>query len=77
MLQFVCESLMVSLVGASIGIVLRAVFVHALMAQLNIIFNYFVFFASLIGSVGGGVVRGVIPAEKAGRLDPVDAMRFE
>jgi putative ABC transport system permease protein len=79
--QFLCESLAVSLIGAAAGIIAGAISVYALKEMLNTVAALHVFILSVIASfVIGlflGVVSGVIPARTAGRLDPVDAMRFE
>jgi len=79
--QFLCESLSVSLVGAVTGIVAGAIAVEVLKGVLNTVAAYHVFLlsvaASFVVGVLLGVVSGVIPARAAGKLDPVDAMRFE
>lgn len=81
MSQFLCESLSVSLVGAVVGIVAGAIAVEVLKGMLHTAAAYQVFIFSVVGSVllaiFLGVVSGVIPARAAGKLDPVEAMRFE
>ncbi|MFZ5868392.1 MAG: ABC transporter permease [Thermodesulfobacteriota bacterium] len=81
MLQFMCESLTVSLIGAAAGMTLGIISVYFLSNALDMDPNYRVMLASLFSSVVLGMVigvlSGVIPARKAGKLDPVDAMRFE
>lgn len=81
MLQFMCESLTVSLIGAAVGMTLGIIAVYFLSNALDMDPNYAVMVASLFWSVILGIVigvlSGVIPARKAGKLDPVDAMRFE
>lgn len=80
--QFICESLMVSLMSCVIGIVFGALTVQIIMmSMIKATFIYAVFLQSVLLAVGigvfVGVVSGVIPARAAGRLDPVVAMRFE
>lgn len=79
--QFLCESLSVSLIGAVVGIVSGAVAVEVLKGVLHTAAAYHVFIFSVVGSVllaiFLGVVSGVVPARTAGKLDPVEAMRFE
>jgi putative ABC transport system permease protein len=81
MSQFLCESLTVSLIGATSGIIAGALAVQILQAMLTVQANYSVFVLSLLGSVAIGTIlgiaSGVLPAIKAGRQDAVEAMRFE
>jgi len=81
MSQFLCESLTVSLIGAATGIIAGALAVQVLQAMLTVKANYSVFVLSLLGSVAIGTIlgiaSGVLPAIKASRQDPVEAMRFE
>ncbi len=81
LLQFLCESLAVSLIGALAGIVMGVIAVEVLERILATGSDAQTLFLSLLGSVGIGillgVVSGVLPARRAGSLDPVDAMRFE
>lgn len=79
--QFVCESLSVSLAGAAAGIVFGLISVEILKRVLATSPSYEVFALSVLaGVVVGlflGVASGAIPARAAGKLDPVEAMRFE
>lgn len=81
LLQFLCESLTVSLIGALGGIVMGIIAVESLESILETTSDTRTLILSLLGSVGIGillgVVSGVLPARRAGSLDPVDAMRFE
>ncbi len=80
-LQFLCESLSVSLLGGVVGILSGGVCVEVLKGVLKTEAAYHVFvlsiFASALLAVTLGGVSGVIPARAAGKLDPVEAMRFE
>jgi putative ABC transport system permease protein len=81
MAQFLCEALTVSLVGAITGIVAGAITVQALQFLLNVKGDFDVFimsiFAAVIIGCLLGILSGVLPAGKAMRQDPVEAMRFE
>lgn len=80
--QFLCESLLVSLMSSIVGIIVGSFAVEIItMSMIRSSFAYGVFLQSvgaavLIGIVVGAV-SGVVPAKAAGRLDPVVAMRFE
>jgi putative ABC transport system permease protein len=81
MAQFLCEALTVSLIGAILGIVAGALAVQLLQFLLNVKGNMEVFVISILASVIIGcllgILSGVLPAAKAMRQDPVEAMRFE
>jgi putative ABC transport system permease protein len=80
--QFLCESLLVSLISSIIGIILGSFAVEIItMSMIKAAFAYGVFLQSVVAAVAIGIivgaVSGVVPAKVAGRLDPVVAMRFE
>lgn len=81
MKQFMLESVTISLMGAAIGMVVGIISVELLKLVFATVPAYTVFVASLLGGVLFGVLLGVvsgyIPARKASRLDPSEAMRFE
>lgn len=81
MRQFLCESLGVSLVGAFIGITVGVMMVQTLNSMIgtyanNSVFVISIFLAVAIGIILG-VVSGLIPARRAGKLNAVEAMKFE
>ncbi len=81
MSQFLLESITISMMGAGIGMFVGFISVEVLKRLLNTVPAYEVFVASLIGGVFFGAILGIasgyIPARKASRLDPSEAMRFE
>jgi putative ABC transport system permease protein len=81
MRQFLCESLGVSLVGALIGIAVGIMMVQTLNSVIGTYANNSVFVVSILMAVAIGIILGVvsglIPARRAGRLNAVEAMKFE
>ncbi len=79
LLQFLIESLVLSLVGGAAGIVIgvAASGVIALLAGWAFTFNPVTVVASVVFSLLVGIVFGVWPASQAASLDPVEALRYE
>jgi len=78
-LQFLAEAMVISFLGGAIGIVLGAAVALLIMYVIGfplIISTWAVILASTV-SILVGVVSGVYPAMRAGRLDPVEALRYE
>lgn len=80
--QFLFEALSVSVCSALIGIVVgSSVVIFVTMRVLKADLSYGAFALSLAAammlSLSAGVISGIIPARRAGSLDPVAAMRFE
>ncbi len=77
--QFLFESVMISLLGGVIGILLGAGASVLVKAILN--WPMSITFSSVLASFGvcfaTGVFFGWYPARKASRLDPIEALRFE
>ena len=82
---FLIESGMIGLTGGLVGAILglgMAYFVGFIAAQagfelLKVQFNLDVFIFSLIFAFVIGVISGIVPAYRASRLRPVDALRYE
>ncbi len=81
MSQFLFESILISLIGATIGILLGSMSIEGLKTVFGTEPNYRVLLESLIGGVIFafllGTLSGYLPAKRASRLDPAEAMRFE
>jgi putative ABC transport system permease protein len=79
MLQFLTESLMLSMAGGGIGVLLGAIFAFLIGliggATLTITWPYVVL--SVFVSSAVGILSGWYPAYRAARLDPVEALRAE
>jgi putative ABC transport system permease protein len=79
LLQFLIESLMMSLVGGLVGLGLAYVLAEGLSIAFNApleITGAYIFLAIFVSSAVG-VISGWYPASKAASLDPVEALRAD
>ena len=78
-LQFLTESLLMTVGGGTIGILLGIVIAYGITAYAEWATRLSVFSVFLAFSVSFvvGVVFGLYPAVKAARLNPIDAVRYE
>ncbi len=82
--QFLIETVMITFFGAAIGIILGVIIsvVVGKIAQGQgykwdiVISSGSIFMACFVG-VGIGLVFGILPAKKASRLNPIEALRYE
>ena len=79
LLQFLVEAVVLSSLGGLVGIVLAIAASFGLTALLNVpfIFNGTIVIIAFLFSAAVGVIFGYVPAKKAARLNPIDALRYE
>jgi putative ABC transport system permease protein len=79
LLQFLAEAVAISLIGGMLGIALGLVGSAAAAARLDIPFvlDPGVVLLAFVFSAAVGIVFGYVPARKAARLDPIEALRHE
>jgi putative ABC transport system permease protein len=77
--QFLWESVLISLIGAAFGVVLGVIVGNSFSIVLST--GFVVPWGWLVGGIlmctVVGLVAGVYPAVKAGRLNPIEALRYE
>lgn len=78
LLQFLFESAVISSLGGFIGILL-AYIICAILNKFSIstVSSFYIVLTSFIFSLAIGIVFGIMPANKAAKLRPVDALRYE
>ncbi|UMZ72933.1 ABC transporter permease [Natranaerofaba carboxydovora] len=79
LMQFMIESVVISGIGGVVGIILGYVVVSVIsnLADLSMVFSLEVIAGAILFSMLVGVFFGIYPANKAAKLNPIDALRSE
>ena len=89
--QFLAEALTITMMGGIFGIILAflvsisvgrltlysAMAKHAEAGDIRLVLNPTILFVSVLILMGVGLVSGMVPAIRASRLDPIEALRYE
>jgi putative ABC transport system permease protein len=78
LLQFLCESSMIGLLGGSVGILLASLLTAVINATvMPASVSWPIVAIAVTVSAGVGVAAGLMPAWRGASLDPVEALRYE
>ena len=79
LLQFLVEAVTLSSLGGIIGIIIAVIATYFLSGVLDVpaVYGIGIMLLAFLFSAAVGVIFGYVPARKAARLDPIEALRHE
>lgn len=77
LLQFLSESIVLSLLGGIIGLILAIIIVLLVRLFFPASINVVAVLVALVVSSAIGIFFGIFPAKRAAKLSPIDAIRYE
>ncbi|MCX7943922.1 MAG: ABC transporter permease [Deltaproteobacteria bacterium] len=80
LIQFLIESVTISLLGGLIGLLLGLITIitfNSIVPDFQVRITPWIFMLSFSFSVVVGVIFGVFPAKRAANMNPIDALRYE
>lgn len=77
LLQFLIEAVIISLFGGIIGVLLGlgASYIASLLIGYSFSFNPMTVMLALLFSLAVGVIFGLLPARRAAKMNPIEALR--
>lgn len=77
--QFLIEAVVISLMGGIIGIIIGILAAYGISAatKMQTVISIPTIIASFAFSMGIGLIFGLYPAQKAAKLNPIDALHYE